>query len=246
MKRIVFALLIILVLTVPAYAELTVDEIISRLDANQYMGSAYMMSKFIIRGGRREVVKEMEAWVSGKDKALLVFLNPGDKGTKYLKLGDELWMFFPDAEDLVKLSGHMLKQGMMGSDFSYEDALESEKMGELYTFQLVGKDTYNGRDSYVLEARVIPGKKVSYPLRKIWIDKERFVALKEELYAASGKLMKVSQVQEVEKKDGRFYAKEVIMEDRLKKGSSTKLIIERIDFDVEISDELFSLRSLMR
>ena len=49
--------------------------------------------------------------LSAKENSLIEFTNPRDRGTKYLKRGDELWMFFPDAEDLVRISGHMLNRG---------------------------------------------------------------------------------------------------------------------------------------
>ncbi|MGE5592401.1 MAG: outer membrane lipoprotein-sorting protein [Betaproteobacteria bacterium] len=227
-------------------ADLTAEEIVARMDANAYMASAHLVAKLVIRAGSREITKQMEGWVVGNQKAMVTFLNPGDRGTKYLKLGDELWMFFPDAEDLVKISGHMLKQGMMGSDFSYQDALESEKMGELYEFKLAGVETYDGARCYVLEATALPGKQVSYPKRKIWVDCEKFVARREELYAASGKLLKVSRVEEVKERAGRIYASRVVMEDKLKRGSSTTLIIEQVEFDVKIPDDMFSLRNLMR
>ena len=227
-------------------ADLTAEEIVARMDANAYMASAHLVAKLVIRAGSREITKQMEGWVVGNQKAMVTFLNPGDRGTKYLKLGDELWMFFPDAEDLVKISGHMLKQGMMGSDFSYQDALESEKMGELYEFKLAGVETYDGARCYVLEATALPGKQVSYPKRKIWVDCEKFVARREELYAASGKLLKVSRVEEVKEKGGRTYASRVVMEDKLKRGSSTILIIEQVEFDLKIPDDMFSLRNLMR
>lgn len=227
-------------------ADLTAEEIVARMDANAYTASAHLVAKLVIRAGSREITKQMEGWVVGNQKAMVTFLNPGDRGTKYLKLGDELWMFFPDAEDLVKISGHMLKQGMMGSDFSYQDALESEKMGELYEFKLAGVETYDGARCYVLEATAFPGKQVAYPKRKIWVDCEKFVARREELYAASGKLLKVSRVEEVKEKGGRTYASRVVMEDKLKRGSSTTLIIEQVEFDVKIPDDMFSLRNLMR
>ncbi len=227
-------------------AGLTAADIVARMDRNSYMASAHLVAKLVIKSGNREITKEFEGWIVGKEKALVTFLNPGDRGTKYLKLGDELWMFFPDAEDLVKISGHMLKQGMMGSDFSYQDALESEKIGELYEFKLVGTESLGGVNCYVLEATALPGKSVSYPKRKMWVDAETFVAVREELYAASGKLLKASRVEELEEREGRYYASRAVMEDKLKKGSSTTFIIESIDFDVEIADETFSLKALMR
>ncbi|MEW6230115.1 MAG: outer membrane lipoprotein-sorting protein, partial [Bacillota bacterium] len=226
--------------------ELTAKEIIARMDANAYMASAHLVAKLVIKAGSREIAKEMEGWVVGQEKALVTFLNPGDRGTKYLKIGDELWMFFPDAEDPVKISGHMLNQGMVGSDFSYQDVLESEKMPKLYEVKLVGTEDCDGAECYVLDATALPGKTVSYPKRKMWVDAEKFVARREELYAASGKLLRISRVEELKEKDGRVYASRTVMEDMLRRGSSTTLIIEAIEFDVKVPDELFSVQNLTR
>ncbi len=250
MKRLLVVLTAALVLLagLPALAaELTGAEIMEKVDDNAYFSTSHMRATMTIRSRNREMVKEMEAWGDAESKAgLMTFHNPGDRGTKYLKLGDELWMFFPNADDLVKISGHMLRQGMMGSDFSYSDAIESEKMTELYDFTVVGKEKLDGRTAYVIEANALPGTEVSYAKRKSWIDTERFVALKEELYAASGKLMKVMTTKKIQEIDGRYIATEVVMEDQLKRNSSTTLTITELTVGVDIPAGLLSLRSLMR
>ena len=152
----------------------------------------------------------------------------------------------PHADDLVKISGHMLRQGMMGSDFSYSDALEADKLTELYTFTVVGEEEIDSRPTYVIEAEALPGAEVSYAKRKGWIDQERFVPLREELYAVSGKLLKVSTTKKVEYINGRYIPTEVVMEDQLKRNSSTTMILTHIEVGVEIPEGLLSLRSLMR
>ena len=133
--------------------------------------------EMIIRSGRREMSKTMIS-LTDKQNSLTEFTNPRDRGTKFLKRGDELWMFFPDAEDIVKISGHMLNQGMMGSDFSYQDLMESDKLIDLYEFEIISEEEIDGRPCYVLEGLAREGKEVSYYKRKIWIDKERFVGLR--------------------------------------------------------------------
>ncbi|BAS26472.1 outer membrane lipoprotein-sorting protein [Limnochorda pilosa] len=225
--------------------DLPAEEIIARVDANAQMGSVHARSRMIIRAGRREIVKEMESWAEGRN-ALVTFLNPADRGTKFLKLGDDLWLYFPDAEDLVKISGHMLRQGMMGSDFSYEDALESEKLLERYQFSLVGSEEFDGVACYVVEATVRPGEQVAYARRRMWVDRERFVVLREERYAASGRLLKVSHSEEVREVGGRFVATRITLEDKLRQDSSTTMMLESLEPDAPVPDGLFSLRSLTR
>jgi hypothetical protein len=70
------------------------------------------------------------------------------------------------------------------------------------------------------------------------------VGLREELYAESGKLMKVSNATAVKRIGDRWYATEATMENKLKKGSKTRLIIDEIEFDVNIPQATFSRQAL--
>lgn len=222
---------------------LTAEEIMNQRDDNEFIESAYMEAKMIIEG-RQTIEKEMFSYSQNTD-AFVEFTNPRDRGTKYLKLDDDLWMYFPDAEDTVHISGHMLRQGMMGSDFSYQDMLESEKLTELYDFEIVGEEELNGRPVYVLKGQVKEGKEASYYQRKLWIDSERFIGLREELYARNGRLLKIMEVKEVKEFDEeRWYPVKMIMEDQLVEDSRTTLHIEKLEFDVDIPEGTFSLDTL--
>ena len=107
-------------------AELTAEEIIYKRDNNEYFDSVRIEAEMIIVSGGRKITKTMVA-LSDKKNSLVEFTNPQDRDTKFLKRVDDLWMFFPDAEEIIKISGHMLNQGMMGSDFSYQDIMETDK-----------------------------------------------------------------------------------------------------------------------
>jgi len=104
-------------LTITIAAEMTAEEIINKRDDNEYFDSVKIEAEMIIVSGSRKITKTMVV-LSDKKNSLVEFTNPQDRGTKFLKREDDLWMFFPDAEEIIKISGHMLNQGMMGSDFS--------------------------------------------------------------------------------------------------------------------------------
>lgn len=242
-KKLLFLLIILnLVLSAMAYA-FTAEEIIRKRDDNEYIETARAEMEMIIKSGRREMVKSMLI-LSAKDNSLVEFTNPRDRGTRFLKRGEELWMFFPDAEDLVRISGHMLNQGMMGSDFSYQDLLESDKLTDLYHFEIIGEEEVGGRPAYVLEGIAREGKEVAYYRRKTWIDKERFVGLKEELYARSGRLLKVLTVLELEENEGRWYPVRSVMEDKLRRDTSTEVVLKSIVFNPDIPEGVFTLENL--
>jgi outer membrane lipoprotein-sorting protein len=246
MRKVVFLVVCSMLVSIfaPAvFGALTAEEIIKRRDDNEYYETARAEMEMVIINRNRRIVKTMTSYGQG-DNGLIVFTNPRDRGTKFLKRGDDLWMFFPDAEDLVKISGHMLNQGIMGSDFSYQDVMEADKLTELYKFELLGEEEFNGRPCYVLEGTAAPGKEVSYYRRKSWIDKERFVGLKEELYARSGRLLKVMTVTKVAEVEGRWYPLESVMEDKLRKDTRTEFIIKKIEFNPEIPEGTFTLENL--
>lgn len=227
--------------------ELSADDIIRRVDENAYVETGYFESRMTIRTGRRELVKEMQSWSDGSGNGLVTFTNPSDRGTKYLKLNDELWMYFPDADDLVKISGHMLRQGFMGSDFSYEDAIDSQRLQDLYSFELTGVEQCGEHsECYVIEATALPDVEVTYARRRMWVDADLFFVRREELLAAGGRLLKVAQVEEVKEIAGRNFPTRITMEDVLRRGSSTTLELIHVELDVEIPDGLFTLRSLMQ
>ncbi len=244
MKRLVLLMLLLVCNSGSAIAE-TAEQIMKMVEANVYYGEAYMESDMTIRSGRREMTKTMSIWVQGQN-ALAEFTNPADRGTKYLKLEDEMWIFFPDAEDLVLISGHMLRQGFMGSDMSYEDMMTTEKLSELYDLELESQEDLDGRPTWVIGATAKEGVDVSYAIRKMWIDQEYHISVREELYAVSGRLLKVSRVEEIDQIAGRNYPVTVVTEDALRRDSSTTLRILHIDFDIDVADGLFSLESLQR
>jgi len=223
--------------------ELTAEEIINKRDDNEYFDSVKIEAEMIIVSGGRKIIKTMIA-LSDKKNSLVEFTNPQDRGTKFLKREGDLWMFFPDAEEIIKISGHMLNQGMMGSDFSYQDIMESDKLTDLYNFEVIREEEIEGRLCYVLEGIAKEGVKVSYYRRVNWIDKERFIGLKEELYTQSGRLLKETKVNEVQEIEGRWIPIDSVMENKLRKDTYTGFKIVQIDFNPEIPEGTFTLQNL--
>jgi outer membrane lipoprotein-sorting protein len=191
-------------------------------------------------------VKTMEiSGLSKGNRSLVRFTNPEDEGTSYLMIGEDMWIYFPEENDVVKISGHLLKEGMMGSDVSYEDALKEDKLSGKYAITLTKEDTCAGNHCYVLtlDAKV---KDVPYFKRIMWVDKERFIAWKEESYAKSGRLLKVATVIDVKEIGKMWYPIKVQMVNMLRKNSRTLFITESIVIDKPIDEQLFTMRSLRR
>ncbi|MDP6500620.1 MAG: outer membrane lipoprotein-sorting protein, partial [Candidatus Marinimicrobia bacterium] len=189
---------------------------------------------------------ESKNWVVGIDLAFTEYLSPPrEKGTKMLKLGDKLWTYSPQTDRVIQISGHMLRQSVMGSDMSYNDMMEDRPLMELYEATLEGSVEIDGRDHWImlLEAKV---KGLSYPMRRAWIDKEYLLPMKEELYAKSGKLLKTSTMDGIKKVQSRWFPSRFVFKDELKRNSKgTEWIIDEIEFDKAIPARRFS-KALLR
>ena len=226
--------------------EVSVQDIIQFMDDNLNAKSRVMTSKMIVHGRRSSRTIESRNWVVGIDQAFTEYLSPPrEAGTKMLKLYDKLWTYSPQTDRVIQISGHMLRQSVMGFDMSHNDMMEDRPLEELYEAILEGSVDIDGRDhwSMFLEAKV---KGLSYPKRRAWIDKEYLLPMKEELYAKSGKLLKTSTMSGVRKVQGRWFPSQFIYKDELKRNSKgTERIIDEIAFDIDIRDSRFS-KALLR
>lgn len=225
---------------------MTGEAILAKMDLNRDYKTTTFKGGMKIYVGDKLRVKTFtaESIIEGR-KSIVEFTNPEDKGTRYLMLGDQLWIYFPEEDDVVKISGHMLKEGMMGSDVSYEDALTTAKLSDQYTVKVTGKETLEGRECYVLslEAKV---KDVSYVKRTMWVDTETFIQMKEDLFASSGKLLKSSRVLETRKVGNRTMAARTEMRDMLKKDTKTVFEMNDATFDTPLAPERFTRQALSR
>ena len=226
--------------------DMSVQEIIQAMDNNLNAKSRILTSKMIVHGRRSSRTIESKNWVVGIDLAFTEYLSPPrEKGTKMLKLGDKLWTYSPQTDRVIQISGHMLRQSVMGSDMSYNDMMEDRPLIELYEASLEGSVEIDGRSHWImlLETKV---KGLPYPRRRAWVDKEYLLPMKEELYAKSGKLLKTSTMSGVRKVQGRWFPSQFIYKDELKRNSKgTEWIIDEIAFDIDIPDSRFS-KALLR
>jgi len=229
----------------PALPSLPGEAIMKKVDANATFETMAYAGTMEIDLGNRQLLKEMNVIVEGKDKSFVEFSNPEDRGVRYLKVDKDLWMYFPAEQETVKISGHLLKEGMMGSDVSYEDALESGAISDKYDISVVGTEVLDGRACYVLDLKA-KVRTVNYERQKFWVDGERFVVLKGEMYAKSGRLLKESHAISVKQFGTRWFATEVRMEDKLKKGGGTVFRMKDIQFGMVLPEDMFSLRRLSR
>jgi len=226
--------------------QMSADDIMKAMDQNLNAESRIITSKMVVKGRRNNRTIESKNWVVGTELAFTEYLSPPrEAGTKMLKIGEKLYTYSPQTDRVIQISGHMLRQSVMGSDMSYNDMMEDRPIEELYSATIEGSTMLDGRDHWimVLDAKV---KGLSYPKRRSWVDKEYLLPKKEELYAKSGKLLKTASLEGIKKIEGRWFPSKFVYKDKLKRNSKgTEWIIDNIQFNKKIPDSRFS-KALLR
>ena len=244
MKYIIY--IFVLIIPYTNIFAITGNEILKKVDDTITSENRIAISKMIIHGRRGSRTIEAKSWVQGVEKSFTEYLSPArEKGTKMLKLEDQLWTYSPQTDRTIRIAGHMLRQSVMGSDLSYEDYTEDPKLANLYNAEIIAEEMFNERVCWILklESKI---KEITYYSRKIWVDKERFLPLKEERFAKSGKLLKSLVINKVKWMSNRWVPVEMLFKDQLQNGQGTEVIIESIEFNVSIPDYIFTKAALKK
>ena len=250
MKKIILFLTVTIFLSFYSSAQTTNNEkaleIIKKIDNNMFSKTQIVTSEMIVYGKRKKRIIRSKGYSKGKENNYTEYLSPErEKGTKMLKLDKRLWIYSPSTDRTIQLSGHLLRQSVMGSDLSYEDMMEERKLSEVYTAEIVNEDIYIDSPVWIMQlTSKVEG--LAYYKRTLWIDKNKFVPLKENLYAKSGVLLKTTTFTNIKKIDSRWFPMKMNYKDMLKDGKGTDFIILDIAFNTKIPDNYFSKNILKK
>lgn len=218
--------------------------ILEKVDRNMSSRNRITESSMTIHGKRSSRTLTSKTWSEGTEKSFSEYLSPAaEKGTKMLKLEGQLWIYSPSTDRIIQISGHLLRQSVMGSDLSYEDMMDDRKLTEMYNATVIKEEMLGDRNTYLLQlsAKV---NDVAYYSQKIWIDSERFIPVRQELYAKSGQLLKRTELKDAKQIQGRWFPTTIIYKDVLKQGDGTEFRMTSVLFDQKIPEYIFSKASL--
>ena len=222
---------------------MTADEIVKKIDSLETFETSFSEGKIITTDRFGEKTSTFKAYSMGAYDSLIEFTSLAEKGQKVLRTSGELFLFYPDANELIRLQGAALRQSLLGSDISYEDMTGEKDTLSDYKATLNGSTTFNGRDCYIVELEA-KTRKVAYPKQMLYVDKETFVVHKGEYSTSSGRLLKEIEVISTMEVDKRVIAQETQIVDTLKRDSSTRMIISSLQINIDLDPTLFSLDNL--
>jgi len=186
----------------------------------------------------------ISSWSKGNDQSLVRVIQPKkDAGTSTLVDGNNMWIYTPKVNRIIKVPSSMMAQGWMGSDFSNRDISKSTDIIDQYEHSLSRVESTEGHSVYWVtsipheEAAVVWGKEVL-------CIRDDFVLLEEQFWDQNNSLVKVMKALDVAELGGRQVARVIRMESVDHPGEWTQLTTVQIEFDLELPANLFTLSNL--
>lgn len=243
MRQKLFATTLILLLVMTSLAAVTAQQIVREMDALETFDTSYSEGEIVTTDRFGKKTSTFKAWSRGAYDSLIEFTSIAERGQKVLRTEGELYLFYPDAEELIRLQGAALRQSMLGSDISYEDMTGEKDTLSQYDVQLLRDEVVSGRSCYVLQFDA-KTRTVAYPRQVVWVDKETFMVWKGEFSTKAGRLLKEMEVLDIMDVDGRTLPKVTRISDKMKRDSATEMRLTKLDIDIGLDPAIFTLQNL--
>lgn len=243
MKQKNFILITMLIFIAAALFAITAEEIVNKMELNLVYDTAIVEGRMVLNDRFGARTSTYISYTEGEEKSLLEFTNIEDAGQKILRLEDEIYLYYPDAEETIRLQGAALRQAVMGSDFSYEDMTGDKGILDSYSVTLDGEESIDGNSCYILTLTA-KTRDVPYQKEIMWVDKELFIYRQVHKLAKSGKLLKEMKVMDLIKVDGLNIPSRLTMVDKLKRNSSTEFYMDSIKLGIVLPADIFSIGEL--
>jgi outer membrane lipoprotein-sorting protein len=200
--------------------------------------------KMIIHRPHWDRTMTIKAWTKGESESIFfVVAPPKDEGNGTLKRNKEMWMYNPKVNRVIKVPPSMMSQAWMGSDFSNDDLAKSDSILDDYTHTLIGTETHEGKQVYVIKSMPKPAAPVVWGMQRLKV-REDHILLQEEFYDEDLKLVKAMTGSQIQMMGGKLFPKVWKMQKASVKDEYTELIYQEIEFRDNLPDDLFTLTNL--
>jgi outer membrane lipoprotein-sorting protein len=224
----------------PAFAELSKDEMVSmlkELDDRQRNGGDYKALCYLEQKekDKADIVREVLIYRrDADDKLMLLFTKPkSEEGKGYLRLDKNLWSYDPGTGKWERST----ERERIGGTNSRRSDFDESRMADKFEPKFDGEEKLGKFDTVRLQLTVKDGVDVAYPVVKLWVDKDTRNILKRQEFALSGRLMRTAyypkwrKIASASKKADVWFPGEIRIFDEVEKSNSTVVMFKDINLD---------------
>jgi len=182
----------------------------------------------------------------GRSKAVLRFLAPPEvKGVALLivnhpERASDQWMWTPALQRERRIALQDRSTRFFGTDFSFEDLEERDV--DQYNYRLVGEETIDGAPCWRVESTPSQKKISQYTKADAWIRKDNYAFAQIESYIKADVVRRLNYSDFVQVQ-GIWTARRLVMDD-LRRKSRTVLTLWKLEYNIPLKDEDFTLQAL--
>lgn len=219
------------------------EEIVNRMERAMHFEDAVISGRIVSTDRFGSFSTVFESLQRENGDSLLTVTEGADRGQKILRLGNDIYIYYPDAAEVIRLSGSGMKNSFLGTEFSYEDLIGDDDYTSRYDYELAGMEDYEGIKCYHIS---FTARRLSetYQKQELLVDAELYVPLKASLMSRSGKLIKeIFYSAYIDY--GVLFPGRVEIVNSLKKDSSSVMTVISAEFNTGIDEALFSKDELL-
>lgn len=184
----------------------------------------------------------------GNSKSVLRFTAPAEvKGVALLVINhadrsSDQWMWTPAINRERRIALQDRSTRFFGTDFSFEDMEERDT--NQFDYKLLGEESIQGTPCWKIESRPRQAKISQYTHSYLWIRKDNYAFAQIESFNKD-QLIRRARYTDIRNVQGIWTAHQVEMQD-LKRNSRTILKIEKLQYNLPMKDDAFTLQALRR
>ena len=184
----------------------------------------------------------------GDSKMVLRFTAPAEvKGVALLVVNhpdraSDQWMWTPGIERDRRIALQDRSTRFFGTDFSFED-MEERDVNQ-YDYAFAGDDTVEGFACWKIRSTPKQSKSSQYTSTLLWVRKDNYSIVRIESYIKEQAVRRLNYGDFVNLV-GIWTARQLEMSD-LRRGSRTRLTLDKLQYNVPMKDEDFTLQALRR
>lgn len=214
-------------------------------EAEAKLSSADVAAEVSIRTVRPKWERTMEAkiWNQGMDRTMILITGPArEKGTVFLRNGDEVWHYVPGIKKIIALPAAMV-QSWMGTDFTNDALINAGSLVEDYEHKLMGVVSLDGVMCYQIELVPKPEAAVVWGKVLTHISVKQTLQLRTEFFEEDY-LITTLQASEIKNLGGQELPSKLTIIPAGEEGFYTEMTYKELDFNPTFPIGFFERRNM--